>query len=159
MTRAVHLQHNLLPLSSRKLSKKHNTLIQKQIWLPPCHSTIQKKPASHAFLYVVFLFSFGPPPILPILLHHFFCFCHIVLWLPCVILLIPTFPFHFVFPTYSLTAWSVVWDWLDNITCACAACPYWRRRWPPCDSRIQCTINLKPTDINGVVDHHVVWEV
>ena len=104
------------------------------------------------------LFSL-PAYFLPILLQHFFCFCHIVLWLPCVILLIPTFPFHFVFPTCSPRAWSVVCNWLDDITCTGAACLYWRRQHRPGDSRIVRAIDVEPGNINCVIYHHVVWEV
>jgi len=64
------------------------------------------------------------PPVnfLPILLHHFFCFCHILLWLLCVNVFVRVIPFHFVFTTGSLTALMVVCDRLDDISCTRAAC-------------------------------------
>ena len=95
----------------------------------------------------------------PILLHHFFCFCHILLWLPCIILLIPTFPFHFVFPTSSVRAWPVCCDWSDNVTCANTAGLYWWRWRPPDNPRIIPAVNFGPADVNRVVDRHAVWEI
>ena len=47
---------------------------------------------------------------LPILLYHLLCFGHIIFQLPNVIRLVLTFPFHFIFPTGSLRAWSVIGD-------------------------------------------------
>ena len=100
-----------------------------------------------------------PAHFLPILLHHFFSFCHILLWLLCIILLIPIFPFHFVFPTSSVRAWPVICDWFDDVTCACAAGLY-RPRWrPPGNPRIIRAVNFEPADVNCVVDRHVVWEI
>ena len=100
-----------------------------------------------------------PAPFLPKLLHHFFCFCHILLWLPCIILLIPTFPFHFVFPTSSIRARPAFCDWFDVVTCAWEAGPY-RRRWRlPGNPRIIRAVNFEPADVNCIVDHHVVWEI
>jgi len=97
-----------------------------------------------------------PTYFLPIFLHLFFCFCHNLLRLPCVILLIPTFPFHFVFPTGSLKTWVVIGDWVYNIICTGAAWLYQWRRWPPDDLRIVSVINFEPADVDCVVDCHVV---
>ena len=107
-----------------------------------------------------FSLLFWPPTyFLPILLYHFCCFCHIVLWLPCVIHRIPTFPFHLVFPTCSLRAWSVVCDWLDDIPCTATACRYCRTWLPPGDYSIFCAITFEPADVDCVVDRHVGWDI
>jgi len=131
MTRLVHQHHNLLQLSSRNLSKKQNTLIQKQ----PCLRNVSQSSEENAcyshLLSGHFPLRLWPPAhFLPILLHHSFCFCHILLWLPCVILFFPVFPCYFGFPTGSFRAWTVIWDWLDNIPCARVACLYWQRQGP-----------------------------
>jgi len=100
-----------------------------------------------------------PANFLPILLHQVICFCHILLWLPCVIFFVPAFPLVFVFPTGSLRALTVICNWLDDMTCVCAPCLDWRRWWPPGDPGIGRAINIEPADNNRVVDRHVVWEV
>ena len=146
MTRVVHLYHNLLQSSSRNLSKKQNTLIKKQTCLSRlslCRFPLCLWPSAYLF---------------PILLHHLFCICHNLLWLPCIIHLIPTFPFHFVFPTSSIRAWLVFCDRFDDVTCACAAGPYQRMWRQPGDSRIICAVNFEPADVNCVADGHVIWE-
>jgi len=100
-----------------------------------------------------------PTYLLPMPLHIIFCFCHIFLWLPCVILLATTFPFHFVLPTGCVTAWLVYWNWFDGIAWACVACLYQQRWRLPGNYRIFWAVNFQPADGNCVINCHVIWEM
>jgi len=92
-------------------------------------------------------------------LHHLFCFCLILLWLPCVVLLVPNFPFHFIFLSGSIDAWLVFCHRCNDVTWSCAAYQDWGRRRLPDNAGIIRAVNLESADINCVVDCHFVWEI
>jgi len=136
MTRVVHLHRHLLQSSLRYRSKKPSTLINESICFSPlllCCISL----CCYPFVYL-----------LPILHYYPFCFWHILLWLACIIVPIPTFPFHFIFPTGSVRAWLVICDWFDNRTRTCSACPSCWRWQPPGDSRIIHVVKIVSEEVN-----------
>ena len=98
ITRTTHLYNNLPQSSSRTLSKTQNTQIKRQTYLTrllPC---------------LICLCLWPPAYFLPILLHRLFSFCHILLWIPHVILPIPTLQFYIVCPTSCIRASSEIME-------------------------------------------------
>jgi hypothetical protein len=103
-----------------------------------------------------FFLALPPTYFLPILLHHVFCIGHILLRLPYVIHFIRNFQFDFVFPTSSILAWAVICNWLHEMACSHAVCPYQQRRWLPDSARIIRAINYESCDIHKSVNYHAV---